>query len=347
MGPDQQLARNVPFEQRVAYRITSFTNYKISAELSNLYRSWYSSLPEGSNPRTAELARQMRSDAGSDSAYVESVLQKLNREEYFYTLDPPPLGSDPVDRFLFDTKRGFCEHYASAFAVMMRSVGIPARIVLGYQGGEINPLGGHLIVRQSDAHAWTEVWLDGLGWYRVDPTAAVAPERIDIGASDAAFEAFGRAWGLTAPSRLLHRAKLAWDALDAKWNELVLGYGPDAQISFMKWLGMNNPTWRKMMLTLIALVGGLVMLISVVLMLRYRPPSKDSAALLYQQFVKKTGLEPHTGETALVFAARIAKTGQFPEQTVDEITEAYLDARYGRNNAAAFERLRTAVRAMA
>lgn len=347
MGPDQQLARNVPFEQRVAYRITSFTNYKISAELSNLYRSWYSSLPEGSNPRTAELARQMRSDAGSDSAYVESVLQKLNREEYFYTLDPPPLGSDPVDRFLFDTKRGFCEHYASAFAVMMRSVGIPARIVLGYQGGEINPLGGHLIVRQSDAHAWTEVWLDGPGWYRVDPTAAVAPERIDIGASDAAFEAFGRAWGLTAPSRLLHRAKLAWDALDAKWNELVLGYGPDAQNSFMKWLGMNNPTWRKMMLTLIALVGGLVMLISVLLMLRYRPPSKDSAALLYQQFVKKTGLEPHTGETALVFAARIGKTGQFPEQTVDEITEAYLDARYGRNNAAAFERLRTAVRAMA
>ena len=230
---------------------------------------------------------------------------------------------------------------------MMRSVGIPARIVLGYQGGEINPLGGHLIVRQSDAHAWTEVWLDGLGWYRVDPTAAVAPERIDIGASDAAFEAFGRAWGLTAPSRLLHRAKLAWDALDAKWNELVLGYGPDAQNSFMKWLGMNNPTWRKMMLTLIALVGGLVMLISVLLMLRYRPPSKDSAALLYQQFVKKTGLEPHTGETALVFAARIGKTGQFPEQTVDEITEAYLDARYGRNNATAFERLRTAVRAMA
>jgi hypothetical protein len=171
----------------------------------------------------------------------------------------------------------------------------------------------------------------------------VAPERIDIGASDAAFEAFGRAWGLTAPSRLLHRAKLALDAIDAKWNELVLGYGPDAQNSFMKWLGMNNPTWRKMMLTLIALVGGLVMLISVVLMLRYRPPLKDNAALLYQQFVKKTGLEPHTGETALVFAARIGKTGQ----TVDEITEAYLDARYGRNNAAAFERLRTAVRAMA
>jgi transglutaminase-like putative cysteine protease len=347
MGPDQQLARNTPLEQRVAYRVTSFTNYKIGADLSNLYRSWYSSLPEGSNPRTAELARQMLNDAGSDREYVEAVLQKLNREEYFYTLDPPPLGSNPVDQFLFDTKRGFCEHYASAFSVLMRSVGIPARIVLGYQGGEINPIGGHLIVRQSDAHAWTEVWLDGLGWYRVDPTAAVAPERIDIGASDAAFEAYGRAWGLTAPSRLLHRAKLALDAVDAKWNELILGYGPDTQNSFMKWLGMNNPTWRKMMLTLIVLVVGLVMLVSVVLMLRYRPPSKDDAARLYRQFVSKTGLEPHTGETASVFAGRVADTGRFPEQTVDEITEAYLDARYGQNDETAFERLKAAVRAIA
>ena len=235
---------------------------------------------------------------------------------------------------------------ATAFSVMMRSVGIPARIVLGYQGGEVNPLGGHLIVRQSDAHAWTEVWIDGLGWYRVDPTAAVAPERIDIGASNSAFESFGAAWGLTAPSRLMHQAKLVWDAIDAKWNELVLGYGPDAQKSFMEWLGMHNPTWRKMMLTLVMLVIGLVMLISVVLMLRYRPPSKDEAVLLYLRFVKKTGLEPQTGETARVFALRVADSGHLPVRTVDEVTEAYLDARYGQNDEAAFERLKTAVGAM-
>ena len=288
----------------------------------------------------------MRDVAGSDRAFVEAVLQKLNQEEYYYTLEPPPLGSNPVDRFLFDTKRGFCEHYASAFSVMMRSVGIPSRIVLGYQGGEVNPMGGHLIVRQSDAHAWTEIWIDGLGWHRIDPTAAVAPERIDVGASDAAFESFGRAWGLTAPSRLLHQARLAWDAIDAKWNEWVLGYGPDAQNSFMEWLGMDDPTWRKMMFTLILLVVGLVMLISAVLMLRYRPPPKDKAALLYQRFVNRTGLEPQTGETADVFALRVADTGRLPASAVDEITQAYLDARYGQNDEAAFERLKTAVSSM-
>ena len=346
MGPHQQLARSVPIEQRVAYKVRSHTDYRISSELSNLYRDWYSSLPDGSNPRTAELARRMRDAAGSDRAFAEAVLQKLNREEYYYTLEPPPLGSNPVDRFLFETKRGFCEHYASAFSVMMRSVGIPSRIVLGYQGGEVNPMGGHLIVRQSDAHAWTEIWLDGLGWYRIDPTSAVAPERIDVGASDAAFESFGRAWGLNAPSRILHQARLAWDAVDAKWNEFVLGYGPEAQNSFMKWLGMDDPTWRKMMLTLILLVVGLVMLISAVLMFRYRPPPKDKAALLYQRFVNQTGLEPQTGETAGVFALRVAETGLLPPAAVDEITEAYLDARYGQNDESAFQRLKAAVSSM-
>jgi transglutaminase-like putative cysteine protease len=231
MGPQQQLARSIPIDQRVAYDVTSYTNYRVGTELPNLYRDWYSSLPEDTNPRTAELARQMRAAAGSDRAYVDAVLQKLNREEFYYTLDPPPLGRDPVDQFMFETRRGFCEHYASAFSVMMRSVGIPTRVVLGYQGGEVNPLGGHLIVRQSDAHAWTEIWLEGLGWYRIDPTAAVAPERIDIGARDAAFDGIGEAWGLSAPSRLLHQVALTWDAINAKWNEWILGYGPDPELA--------------------------------------------------------------------------------------------------------------------
>ena len=211
----------------------------------------------------------------------------------------------------------------------MRSVGIPSRIVLGYQGGEVNPMGGHLIVRQSDAHAWTEVWLDGIGWRRVDPTAAVAPERIDIGANDAAFDGVGAAWGLSAPSRLLHQVKLTWDAMNAKWNEWVLGYGPETQKSFMEWLGMDDPSWRKMMLTLITLVVGLVMLISLLLMLRYRPPQKDEAARLYHRFVKKTGLQPQTGETAHVFAQRVLESRAAPDRAVSEITAAYMDARYG------------------
>ena len=343
MGPQQQLARSIPIDQRVAYDVTSYTNYRVGTELPNLYRDWYSSLPEDTNPRAAELARQMRAAAGSDRAYVDAVLQKLNREEFYYTLDPPPLGRDPVDQFMFETRRGFCEHYASAFSVMMRSVGIPTRVVLGYQGGEVNPLGGHLIVRQSDAHAWTEIWLEGLGWYRIDPTAAVAPERIDIGARDAAFDGIGEAWGLSAPSRLLHQVALTWDAINAKWNEWILGYGPDAQNSFMKWLGMDDPSWRKMMLTLIGLVVGLTILISLLLIYRYRPPARDPAWRLYQHFVKRTGLEPRTGETPRVFALRVRDAAVMPIATIDTITDAYLDARYGKADEAAFDHLRKAV----
>ena len=228
----------------------------------------------------------------------------------------------------------------------MRSVGSPTRIVLGYQGGEINPMGGHLIVRQSDAHAWTEVWLEGLGWRRVDPTAAVAPERVDVGANDPAFDGAGAAWNLSAPSRLLHQIKMTWDALDASWNEWVLGYGPEAQNSFMKWLGMNEPSWRKMMLTLVSLVVGLILLISALLMLRYRPPPKDEAAILFARYVKKTGLAPQTGETARVFARRVIESGSLQEHSVDSVTDAYMDARYGTGGEAAREHLREAIGAI-
>ena len=346
MGPQQQLARSIPIDQRVQYNVTSYPDFRVGTELSTLYRNWFSELPDAGNMRTRELARQMRDEAGTDRAFVEDVLRMLNEEEFYYTLEPPPLGSNPVDRFMFDTRRGFCEHYASAFSVMMRSVGIPARVVLGYQGGEVNPLGGHLIVRQSDAHAWTEIWLDELGWWRVDPTAAVAPERVDIGAGDAALEGIGETWGFSAPSRWVYQVSMAWDAVNAKWNEWILGYGPDTQNAFLKWLGMHEPTWRKMMLTLVILVVGLIMGISVLLMLRYRPPPKDEVALLFARYVKKTGMAPRTGETARVFALRVRDAGVIQDEAVDTITEAYMDARYG-DDEQATERLQKAVAAIA
>jgi len=343
MGPQQQLARSIPIDQRVVYEAVSYTDYRVETDIASLYRDWYSRLPEQGNARTRELAQEMRAAAGSDQAFINAVLDRFNRQEYYYTLEPPALGSNPVDRFLFESRRGFCEHYASAFAVMMRSVGIPTRIVLGYQGGEINPMGGHLTVRQSDAHAWTEVWLDGVGWRRVDPTAAVAPDRIDYGFSDAAFEGLGEAWGLSAPSLLLHQLSLTIDALNAKWNEWILGYGPDAQFRFMEWLGMNDPDWRKMMLTLITIVVILVIIISALLMLRYRAPRKDEAAILYNRFVKKTGLEPVIGETAMEFALRAKALRNFPAPATEAITTAYMAARYGPESDIGLQRLKVAV----
>ena len=174
----------------------------------------------------------------------------------------------------------------------------------------------------------------------------MAPERIDIGASDAAFDGIGEQWGFNAPSRVLHQLVLTWDALNAKWNAWILGYGPDTQNAFMQWLGMENPGWRKMLLTLVGLVVAVIMLVSVLLMLRYRPPPRDPAAVLYQRFVRKTGVEPRTGETARVFALRARESGAMPEATVDDVTDAYLDARYGPDDERALERLKKAVGAI-
>ena len=343
MGPQQQLARARPIDQRVAYEAVSYLDYRTDIELPEFRRSFYERIPAQSNQKTQQLAQEMRRTAASDVAYIEAVLKKFHEEEYYYTLEPPPLGSNSVDRFLFDTRKGFCEHYASAFAVMMRAAGIPARIVLGYQGGETNPMGGHMIVRQSDAHAWNEVWLEDIGWRRVDPTAAVAPDRIEIGRSGSMFDGTAAAWGLSAPSRLLHQLTLTWDAMNAKWNEWVLGYGPENQDKFMEWLGMDDPDWRKMMLTLVGLVIGLILLISILLSLRYRPPAKDRAAILYERFVKKTGVEPLTGETPAVYASRAASESALPQQTINDVTSTYLDARYGPVTPTALQRLESTV----
>jgi transglutaminase-like putative cysteine protease len=346
LGPQHQLARVHPIDQRIAYDAVSYPEYRIDAEMHPYRLGWYLELPEGRNPRTAELARRMRAAAGSDTAFVGNVLAKFNREAYHYTLEPPPLGSNPVDRFLFETRRGFCEHYASAFTVLMRAGGIPARIVLGYQGGELNPVGDYMIVRQSDAHAWAEIWLPGAGWRRVDPTAAVAPERVDAGRTAAMFDGSASAWGLNAPSMLLHNLVLAWDAANAKWNEWILGYGPENQQRFMNWLGMDDPDWPKMLLTLVAIVTALTMIISIVLMLRYRPPRKDHAARLYAEFVRKSGLTPATGETPQLFATRVQRDSPLPATAVRSITDTYLDVRYGPPNAALLERLESDIAAL-
>jgi transglutaminase-like putative cysteine protease len=346
MGRQQQLSRVQPIDQRVVYNAVSYTEYRSDVELPGMFQNWYRDLPEGSNPRTAELAQEMYDEAGSKAAYVEAVLQKFHQEEYFYTLEPPALGRDPVDQFLFNTQQGFCEHYASAFAVMMRSVGIPARIVLGYQGGELNSIGQetYLIVRQSDAHAWTEVWVEGVGWHRVDPTAAVAPERIDAGMSASMFNGAAAAWGLSAPSAFLHNLGLSWDAINAKWNDYVLGYGPENQDKLMEWLGMEDPDWRKMMFTLLAIVIGMVVLISLLLALRYRAPRPDPAALLYRKFVRKSGVALDVGETPAAFAAKAYSASTIDDELIDTITAAYLAARYGTPDPASLQQLESQVK---
>ena len=346
MGRQHQLARVTPIEQRIAYGATSYSEYLVQADMSPGLRNWYTELPDGGNQQTTRLVEEMRAEVESDPDFVNAVLDRFNEQEYFYTLQPPALGSNPVDRFLFDTKRGFCEHYASAFAFMMRSANIPARIVLGYQGGEINPLGGHLIVRQSDAHAWVEVWIENYGWRRVDPTAAVAPERIEFGVQGAALNGIAATWGFSSSSEFLQKMTMTWDVLNATWNEWVLGYGPDTQSDFMKWLGMDDPDWRKMLLTLVALVVSLILIISAIMMLRYRAPAKDAATILYARFVRKTQAQIAIGETPQEFAERLGADCPVCASDIGAVTRAYLHARYEPHDETAALRLSSAVAAI-
>jgi transglutaminase-like putative cysteine protease len=343
MGPQQQLARSVPIDQRTVYEAVSYLDYRTDVDLSDIARNFYTMVPDSSNPDTQALARRMRAESGSDSAFIDAVMRMFHEQEFYYTLQPPALGSDPVDRFLFDTRQGFCEHYASAFAVLMRSAGIPSRVVLGYQGGEVNPMGGHMIVRQSDAHAWNEVWLEGIGWRRIDPTGAVAPERIEVGRSGSMFDGVAQAWGFSSPSMWVYEFEMYMDALNAKWNEWVLGYGPENQDRFMNWLGIDDPDWQKKALLLLGWTMGLLFVVSLLMALRNRTPKPDRAAILYRKFVRKSGVEPATGETPSVFAARLAGHSPLAPAAVATITRSYLEARYGAPDPDSLQQLEVAV----
>ncbi|HVH85035.1 MAG TPA: DUF3488 and transglutaminase-like domain-containing protein, partial [Steroidobacteraceae bacterium] len=186
--PNVQLTRDFellavrPVSEPTSFEALSYTAVRPDATLERWQRIENTALPRGRNPRSLELANQLRAGAGSDAAFAAAALDFLRRGGFVYSLEPELLGPEQVDDFLFRTRTGFCGHYASAFVVLMRAAGVPARVVTGYLGGEWNPSGGYLIVHQSDAHAWAEVWLEGRGWTRIDPTAVVEPERLRRGA---------------------------------------------------------------------------------------------------------------------------------------------------------------------
>lgn len=235
MYTDGQILAKDPVSQALRYRQTSVLSNTLpvvgKARKSTLF------LP-GRNRRTIAFARQLRANSRSDSEYANKVLQHFNEVEYHYTLQPQTLGHAPIDEFMFDTREGFCEHYASAFVVLMRAAGIPARVVTGYQGGEMND--DYMIVRQSDAHAWAEAIIDG-AWQRFDPTSAVAPSRIEQGLAAALPDE-------ASVPRLARRApgfardwQLRWDALNHQWQRLVIDFDNDSQASLWQRIGLNLP----------------------------------------------------------------------------------------------------------
>jgi transglutaminase-like putative cysteine protease len=242
-----------PLQERIRYRAVAHSDYTLQADLDPALTGKWLQLPAGFNPLTRALGARLRALAherhGGTREIVDAVLRLLREQRFEYTLAPALLGRDGVDEFLFRTRQGFCEHFAGAFVFLMRAAGVPARVVTGYQGGEFNPVDGYVTVRQSDAHAWAEVWIAGQGWRRVDPTAAVAPERVNASLARAlpAQAPFGLT-GLMA----LQNDKDSWlshlrfriNAMNNAWNQWVLDYNPERQQNFLAALWDKIATWH-------------------------------------------------------------------------------------------------------
>jgi len=258
MTSELQWVANRPVTDLLRYRVESHPAFRHGPRTSAAVPPQYSELPPGFNPRTLALAAQMRSDpalaGGGPPALVQAALNRLRTGNFHYTLEPGVYGPHSADEFWFDRKEGFCEHIASAFVVLMRAMDIPARIVTGYQGGERNTVDGFWTLRQSDAHAWTEVWLSGRGWVRVDPTSAVAPGRTG------AFERLQAPRGVIATAlgnvtpELALNLRAAWEALNNGWNQWVLNYTQTKQLDLLKNIGFESPSWEDLSYVLLGLL---------------------------------------------------------------------------------------------
>lgn len=324
------LVMDRPITQRRLVRGVSATRYRLDPELDDEERERDLRLPEGSNPRAAELAGQWRASGMDDGAIVNAALRMIHEEPFFYTLEPPRLGRHSADEFLFDTRRGFCEHYSSAFAVLMRSAGIPARVVTGYQGMEANAIGDYFVVRQSDAHAWNEVWLEGRGWVRVDPTSRVHPSRIEQSTLEVIEGLSRRGEGLSEMQRLRYFLEDQWDSINARWNEWVLGYGPEMQARFLELFGLAD--MRSMLLALTIGVSGTLALIGLAALRRAAPPRiTERALLLWHDATRRLarfGYAQRPDEGPRDFVQRVVAREPALADPLQVVLDAYLRLRY-------------------
>ncbi|MGV3654451.1 MAG: transglutaminase TgpA family protein, partial [Noviherbaspirillum sp.] len=342
LGHDFQLLSRDPVNQRLRYLAVSHPSYLLQPDAAPASLEAWKALPAGYNPRALEWAARLRQEtgagAGGERALIEAVLQWFRRDAFTYTLTPPLLGRDAVDEFLFSTRAGFCEHYAGAFVVLMRALDIPARVVTGYQGGELNPVDGYLTVRQSDAHAWAEVWLPGRGWIRIDPTAAVAPDRVqrNLAAMAPAALLGGMAGFSGDPDSWLARLQSwrhGWEAVNNAWNQWILDYSPTRQKSFIESLGFANADWQT--LTLLMMAGGVLAAAAAGLPLLTARRPANPADVLYHALCRRLAQRgvpraPHEGPRA--YGRRLAAAAPLPPAGMEAAARflaLYENHRYG------------------
>lgn len=305
LNADAVLQSRDAINSRIRYRASASQFYAMGADDPILGRQNWLDLPPSFNPKTLELAAQWQRETPDPEALVQRTLTYINEEKFFYTMKPPLLGRNSVDDFLFNTRSGFCEHYSSAFVVLMRALDIPARVVTGYQGGEQNPVDKYWVIKQGDAHAWAEVWIAGKGWVRIDPTSAVSPDRVEKGSQAVRF---GKSEDTQKQaSGWLDKFKFNADALSNTWNQWVLNYDRNAQKRLLDKLGFDFTEWREVA-GLFAAVLGLLIGIAALITLRPRLP-KDPIERVWKGLCDRLegkGWSKAASETAKQFYSRVS-----------------------------------------
>ncbi|GAA0310369.1 transglutaminaseTgpA domain-containing protein [Psychrobacter aestuarii] len=337
------LRNREPVTQQRRYDVLRAQSMRIDTELSERDERINVTLPSSGNPQAHALAKRLFAEAGSDPVrYVQALERIIYQGNFRYTLSPPPLGDNRIDDFLFNTQAGFCEHYASSFAFMMRAVGIPARVVAGYQGGRLSRGGGVWEVRQLDAHAWVEVWFAGQGWVRVDPTAFVAPERVESG-MDAVTESQGAAmFGDGAGAQISYQQYQMLQALrrfsdqaSYYWQKDIVGYDQDKQENaLLKWFNIRSMTEQLLWLMGSVLIVATLIVLSIWYRRRqkWHPADRPLVQLSKQLAKQQPTLARQDSEGQLAWLARLATSTELQQHAEALMTTAqhYRQLRYGR-----------------
>ncbi|MEO8307449.1 MAG: DUF3488 and transglutaminase-like domain-containing protein [Pseudomonadota bacterium] len=327
---DGQVMSARPVTSLRAYEGRSNLEVRNPGRLSMTGRRLDTQLPKDRNPRSVELALSMRAAAMNDRDYTARVLDLFRTGGFAYTLTPPRLGYNSVDDLIFNTRLGFCGHFASAYVMLMRAAGIPARVVTGYLGGEWNAIGGYFLIRQSDAHAWAEVWLDGQGWVRIDPTAVIAPQRLEQGLMDLMPDRGAASRLLRTP--WIRQLAAAWDASGNWWEERVVRFNLASQMNLLQRLGLGSIDYRGMALLLAAVATVWGLLVAVWTTRGARGARADDIGktwMRFQSLLRRRGMDVAPHEPPRTVARRAAS--QFPQAAaqIGEFTQQYLALRYG------------------
>ncbi len=350
MTEDFQLTSKKRINDLLRYSMESRPAHLIGSDESEDYLQLATSFPEKFNPQSIALGRSLARRFDNSQDIINEILKMFRKQEFYYTLKPPRLGNDNVDEFLFGTRRGFCEHYSGSFALLMRAAGIPARIVTGYQGGEFNAVGNYLIVRQSDAHAWTEVWIEDKGWLRVDPTAAVSPSRIEDGIDSALADEIS-SFRIQNRNPLFGNLLYSWDNVQHSWNDWVLDYDDQRQRNFLSKLDLGIDNWSDMVIALVVLLVSVTGVFWLVYWYRERPPRPASYEILFSRLLRKLakqGYDRRPSEDTRAFLQRVPQQEFSQREQLARIIELYNRIKYGRdgNSPRALNSMRSMINSM-